>query len=207
MRAGTIARTPVTDTTTVKVALRSTARSARSGMQAAERRQASEAAVQRLLGLPELRRARTVLLYAAVGQELDPSSLLPTLVARGVRTVFPRVRGDDLELVAATDLLTLQLGYRGIREPVGRAIDADEVDLAVIPGVAFDVVGGRLGQGGGHYDRLLPFLDEDAVRVGLCFSCQVVPYVPCDVHDEPVDIVATQRAVYRTRARDPLAEA
>ncbi len=86
-------------------------------------------------------------------------------------------------------------------------MDPEEVEIAVVPGVAFDVVGGRLGQGGGHYDRLLGFLDVDCDRVGFCFSCQVVPFVPCEEHDEPVDLVVTERALYRTHARDLLDDA
>lgn len=199
----------MTDTGSVKTALRSSARSARRGMDDDERRAASDAAVARLLGLPELRRAGTVLLYAPLREEADPATgALPLLRQRGIRTLFPRVRGGDLELVACDDLTSLTSGYRGIREPVGGpTIDPEVVDVAVVPGVAFDVVGGRLGQGGGHYDRLLQFLPDDCVRIGFCFSCQVVPFVPCEPHDEPVDIVVTQRATYRTRAREPLADA
>lgn len=198
----------VTDPGSVKAALRATARSARRGMDDAERRSASDAAVARLLALPELRRARTVLLYAPLREEADPTTTsLPVLRDRGIRTLFPRVRGDELELVAATDLTGLALGYRGIREPAGPTVDPEDVDVAVVPGVAFDVVGGRLGQGGGHYDRLLLLLPDDCVRVGFCFSCQVVPFVPCEAHDEPVDLVVTQRATYRTRSREPLADA
>lgn len=198
----------VTDTGSVKDALRATARSARRGMDDAERRSASETASQRLLALPEVRRAGTVLLYAPLREEADPATVvLPVLSKRGVRTLFPRVRGEELELVAATDLTGLALGYRGIREPVGPTVDPEDVDVAVIPGVAYDVLGGRLGQGGGHYDRLLQLVSDDCLRVGFCFSCQVVPFVPCEPHDEPVDLVVTQRATYRTRSREPLADA
>lgn len=192
----------IDDAVAAKKALRLTGLQARSSLDRGERRRASATAALRLGGLPELRRARTVLLYAAFGEEADPSPVLPRLHARGVRTLFPRVRDDDLELVAARDLATLTLGYRGINEPVGPAIDPGVVDVAVIPGVAFDVAGGRLGQGGGHYDRLLPRLREGCLRVGYCFSCQLAARVPRLDHDEPVDVVVTERAVYRTHARE-----
>jgi 5-formyltetrahydrofolate cyclo-ligase len=198
----------VTETGHVKTSLRESARSARRGLDDDERREASRAASERLVALPEVRRARTVLLYAPLAEEADPATpMLPVLLSRGVRTLFPRVRGDELELVACADASTLTLGYRGIREPVGPSIDPELVDVAVVPGVAFDVLGGRLGQGGGHYDRLLQLLADDCVRVGFCFSCQVVPFVPCEPHDEPVDLVVTERATYRTRSREPLADA
>ncbi|MFP5308684.1 MAG: 5-formyltetrahydrofolate cyclo-ligase [Actinomycetes bacterium] len=180
-----------------KDALRRTALAARRALDDADRRRASAGAVARLLHLQEVRRARTVALYAALAEELDPVGALPALVERGVRTLFPRVRGERLELVAASDLLTLQLGYRGIREPVGPAIDPAVVDVVVVPGVAFDVHGGRLGQGGGHYDRLLATLPEGCVAIGVCFACQVVPRVPLEAHDLPVDVVVTEAGVHR----------
>lgn len=185
-----------------KAALRGTALAARRALPGADRREASQRAVARLLVLPEVRRARTVLLYAAVDDEADPATALKVLIDRGVRTLYPRVRGDHLDLVAAADLMTLTLGYRGIKEPVGPAIDPEVVDLAVIPGVAFDRLGGRLGQGGGHYDRLLARMPPETVRVGFAFACQVVPRVPREDHDQAVDIVVTEAGAHRTGARD-----
>jgi 5-formyltetrahydrofolate cyclo-ligase len=180
-----------------KAALRVSARSARRELSAGERRAASEAVVARLRRLPEVHGTRTVLLYAALPEEVDVGGLVAPLRAAGVRTLFPRVRGDDLELVAASDLLTLTLGYRGIQEPVGPAIDPAVVDAAIIPGVAFDLRGTRLGHGVGHYDRLLPTFPDRCVRIGVCFSCQLVPQVPREDHDEPVDLVVTERATHR----------
>jgi 5-formyltetrahydrofolate cyclo-ligase len=184
-----------------KAALRAATLAARRALRTGERAEASLTVVGRLVALPELRRAEVVLLYAALAEETDVGAAVAPLRARGVRTLFPRVRGDRLDLVAASDLRTLQLGYRGIHEPVGPAIDPDSVDAVVTPGVAFDPHGGRLGQGGGHYDRLLASLPDDTVRIGVCFACQVVPRVPRDHHDLPVDLVVTDRAVYRTHAR------
>lgn len=191
----------MSELTTTKEALRASTRLARRELGRGTRQQASIAACDRLTRLPELNRSSTVLLYAAHDEEVDLAALSSYLLARGIRTLYPRVRGDDLELVAASDLLTLQLGYRGIREPAGPRIDPDVVDAAVVPGLAFDVLGGRLGGGGGHYDRLLATLPEDALRVGVCFACQLVPRVPLDQHDEVVDVVVTERATYRTGSR------
>ena len=184
-----------------KAALRTAAVAARRTLRTGERAIASQAIVERLRVLPELREARVVLLYAALAEEADVSALIGPLHRRGARTIFPRVSGDRLELVAASDLRTLQLGYRGIREPVGPTVDAASIDAVITPGVAFDPHGGRLGQGGGHYDRLLSSMPGEAVRVGVCFACQVVPDVPREDHDLPVDLVVTERAVYRTDAR------
>lgn len=185
----------------LKGRLRTSTLDARRRLTADERREAAAAVVERLLGIDEVRRARTVLLYAAMRDEVDLTALVGPLRGRGARTLFPRVRGERLELVAASDLLTLQLGHRGVREPAGPAIDPGVVDVALVPGTAFDPHGGRLGLGGGHYDRLLPELAENALRVGVCFACQVVPRVPREEHDEVVDLVVTERARYTTGAR------
>lgn len=185
-----------------KSALRASARAARAAMSADERAEASARLAARLGRIPEVRRARTVLLYAATGHEADPSGLLPVLRAREVRTLYPRVRGDHLELVEASDLRMLQLGYRGIAEPVGVAIDPAVVDLAVVPGVAFDLLGDRLGQGGGHYDRLLAALPRETTRIGACFACQVVPRVPREDHDVRMDFVVTDRTTHRVVGRE-----
>lgn len=184
-----------------KTALRAAALAARRSLRTGERATASNAVVERLVALPELRRAQVVLLYAALAEETDVGALVAPLRERGARTLFPRVRGEQLDLVEASDLRTLQLGYRGIHEPVGPAVDAGSVQAVIAPGVAFDPHGGRLGQGGGHYDRLLAGLPDEAVRIGVCFAGQMVPDVPRDAHDLRVDLVVTDRAVYRTGAR------
>jgi 5-formyltetrahydrofolate cyclo-ligase len=185
----------------LKRQLRTSTLDARRRVSREERRAASAAVVERLLPMQEMQRARTVLLYAAMPEEVDLTGLVGPLRQRDVRTLFPRVRGPRLELVAASDLLTLQLGHRGVREPAGPSIDPAVVDVAVLPGAAFDPHGGRLGMGGGHYDRLLAELAEETLRIGVCFSCQVVPKVPRESHDEPVDLVITERARYTTEAR------
>lgn len=185
-----------------KAALRRATSAARRELSSLERQAASGAIVRRLQRLPELRAADTVLLYAASREEADIGALVGPLVQRGVTTLFPRVRGDELELVAAADIRTLQLGYRGIHEPAGPAVDPEVVDVALLPGVAFDLTGGRLGQGGGHFDRLLRRLPPHTLRVGVAFACQVVPRVPQEDHDAEVDLVVTDRAAYRTPRRD-----
>lgn len=186
---------------TRKTALRHSVLLARRDLTDEERLAASRAAVARLIRLPEVWRAGVVALYVALDEEIDPSEAVPLLRDRGIRTLFPRVRGDVLDLAEAQDPHTMPGGFRGIREPTGPAIDPEVVDVAVLPGMAFDLDGGRLGQGGGHYDRLLPDLPDDTVRIGLGFSCQVVPRVPREDHDELVDIVVTDHAVHRTGAR------
>jgi len=163
------------------------------------RLQDSQAAESLLLALPELAAADTVALYAATAGEANPASSLAVLLDRGVRPVFPRVAGADLEFAAIHDMDELRPGHRGIAEPAGGAIDLAEIEVIVVPGLAFDGDGVRLGQGGGHYDRTLARLSDRVLRVGFCFDFQVVERVPRGPHDQPVDLVVTDRRVIRAR--------
>jgi 5-formyltetrahydrofolate cyclo-ligase len=163
----------------------------------AERRAASAAAAGRLLELPELRSAGAIALYAAHHDEADPGLAVPTLAGWGKRLVFPRVSGDDLEFAEAGDVVELRPGGRGLLEPRGEPIDVWEIDAVVVPGVAFDAAGGRLGRGGGHYDRILPRLRPGVPRIGFCFGVQVVERVPRTWTDQPVDLVVTELGVIR----------
>lgn len=183
-----------------KAALRRTARDARRALDDDARRIASATIVARLLALRELARAGTVALYAATDEEPDLAGLVGALAARGVRTLWPRVVGADLELAEAS-VERLLPGFRGIAEPVGPAVDPRRVDAVLVPGLAFDPHGARLGRGGGHYDRLLAAVDDSALRVGVAFACQVVPSVPRGPHDLPVDVVVTERSVHRHGGR------
>lgn len=186
-----------------KASLRRAAATAREGLTGAERAAASAAAVERVWRLPELRAAGTVGLYVAQGPELDPTELVVRCRGRGVRTALPRVTRNELVLVVTAATEDLFPGYRGIAEPTGPPLDPDEVDVLVLPGVAFDPHGGRLGRGGGHYDRLLAQVPARTVRIGVGFACQLVPSVPREPHDAGLDLVVTDRAVYRAPSRSP----
>ncbi len=182
---------------------RAEGRRRRRALPADERRDASRAAAARLCALHEVRRAGTVALYGALPDELDLGSAIATLARRDVRVLLPRVEEGGLVLVALGDEGSTP-GYRGVSEPLGPEVALDAVDVVVTPGLAFDPRGNRLGQGGGHYDRLLAALDPSTVRIGVCFACQLFDEVPHGERDEPVDIVVTERGVVRVRERpDP----
>ena len=184
-----------------KAALRSTTLGARRRLSPGQRARAAADIVGRLRNLPALEEAGSVLFYAAMRDEVELAGLVGEIRERGGRTLFPRVRGEELELVVSGDVRGLEPGYRGVREPIGPKVDPAFVDVALVPGAAFDPTGGRLGQGGGHYDRLLPRLAESCVRIGVCFACQLVPHVPREPHDAGVDLVVTDTALYRRGRR------
>jgi len=129
--------------------------------------------------------------------------------ARGARVAVPWREDDVLALFAVAGPGELEPAGFGLLEPSeavrrepGRAVDPASVDLVVVPGLAFDRRGGRLGHGRGYYDGLLPRCPDRAPRVALAFECQVVDAVPMGPRDQPMDLLVTERAVYRVSGRE-----
>lgn len=178
--------------------VRGTARAARAALTYAARESAARVIAERALELPEVTAARSVLAYAATAEELDPAPLVAALRARGARVAYPRVCGPgELTLHWCEDESALSPGYCGISEPSADApgVMASEFDLVLVPGTAFDESCGRLGMGGGFYDRLLPHLAPGALAIGLAFDEQIVAEVPSETHDVALDAVVTPTRV------------
>jgi 5-formyltetrahydrofolate cyclo-ligase len=117
--------------------------------------------------------------------------------AAGKTVALPRVDGAArmLELHAVTDIAAdTAAGYRGIPEPLATCppVAVESVDWVLVPGVAFDLAGRRLGYGGGYYDRLLALLPPDTPRLAGAFDLQIVAHVPAARHDLIVDAIATE---------------
>lgn len=160
-----------------------------------EKRAAAAAAVtERLLALPEMRAAGVVAAYVGVGTELPTRPLLDTLLARGTAVLLP-VLLEDGGLAWGRYLGNLVEGRRGLLEPpaAGAALAAAEV--VVVPGVAYDASGRRLGRGGGSYDRALAGVRVPVV--GIALDTEVVDAVPVEGHDRRVDVVVTPTRVLR----------
>ncbi|MEE0870373.1 MAG: 5-formyltetrahydrofolate cyclo-ligase [Bacteroidaceae bacterium] len=130
------------------------------------------------------RAAGTVLLYHPLPGEVDTTMLLEKALLMDKRVLLPKVVGEELELRIYTPG-SLQPGAYSIMEPTGELFPVDsyhEIDLAVIPGVAFDRHGTRLGRGKGYYDRLLS-LSPNAYKIGICFPFQMLEHLPSEPHD------------------------
>lgn len=132
--------------------------------------------------------AENILLYHALSDEISLSGILSRW-SSSKRLYLPRVIKDDLQVVPVGSETDLQSGAFGILEPQGDAInDLIVIDLVIVPGMAFDVSGRRLGRGKGYYDRLLANMPT-AFRIGVCHSWQIVPEVPHEPHDILMDKV------------------
>jgi len=183
-----------------KRAIRERVLAARDGLTAQQREAASEKIAERLIALPSFLEARTVLVTIPFRNEWDSRLLAQCALALGKTLVSPRVdlRTRMLSLHRICDLSTdLAPGYRGIPEPTTRcpSVTIESIEWVLVPGVAFDVHGGRLGYGGGYYDRLLPLLAADAPRIAGAFEAQLVAEVPAAPHDLSVDAIVTEERV------------
>ncbi|MER6696795.1 5-formyltetrahydrofolate cyclo-ligase [Streptomyces fimicarius] len=156
------------------------------------------------LGLPELADARTVAAYVSVGREPGTRALLEAMRGRGVRVLLPVLLPDnDLDWAAYEGPEHLLPAGRGLLEPDGPRLGPDAVldaDTVLLPGLAVDGAGMRLGRGGGSYDRVLARLTAAGAHpalVVLLYDDEVVARVPSEPHDHPVDAVVTPAGARR----------
>jgi 5-formyltetrahydrofolate cyclo-ligase len=158
---------------------------------------------ERIAALPQYANAGTLMLYVDTDNEVRTRWFFTTIWDQRKQIVVPYCDGDQLALFRLERLDELSPGAMRILEPKRelrglanrRAVPAD-LDLIIVPGVAFDRLGGRIGHGKGYYDRLLTQVRPDAVTVGICFECQLFPEAPRSAHDVPMDLVVTEDAVY-----------
>ena len=150
--------------------------------------QASADVLNRLEAHPAFRQAHTVLIYHSLPDEVNTHDFIRKW-SEHKQILLPAVTGDDLELRRYTGLHDLKKGAYGIEEPVGEPFtDYTSIDLAIVPGVAFDARGNRLGRGKGYYDRLLPRLPS-TYKIGICFPFQLLEEVPAEAQDVRMDEV------------------
>lgn len=181
-----------------KEALRKRVAALRRTLVASTRAGYASAMTAHLVALPAFVDARVLLAYSALRFEMDPRGAVEQAWALGKQVALPRTlpetRALSLHAYRAGDELR-ESGFV-IQEPLPEAplVEPEQVQLVLVPGLAFDLRGHRLGFGQGFYDRLLPRL-TCAVRVGLCYELSLLAEVPNAPHDAPVDFVITERRV------------
>jgi 5-formyltetrahydrofolate cyclo-ligase len=160
---------------------------------------ASATIIARLKLLPQTHAAQTVHTFVAWRNEVNNHQLIRDLLAEDKRVVIPVIDlpGHKLTHSLITKFEDLQAGPFGILQPAPdeiRQIEIAEIDLILVPGVAFDRSGNRIGLGGGYYDDFLR--QTHAVKIALCYQFQIVEAVPTRPEDEPVDLLVTEKATY-----------
>jgi 5-formyltetrahydrofolate cyclo-ligase len=183
-----------------KADVRARARAARLAVAPEDRARLSRSAAARVLAMPEVTTAASILVYAALPEEVDTAALVSALAESDRVVALPRVCGPrEMTLHRVTSFGELAPGTCDIPEPDGEseALPPEMFDVVIVPGVAFDRSCQRIGFGGGFYDTLLPRLRPDAFTLGLAFDEQLVEEIPCEDHDRPLDAVVTPTALYR----------
>ncbi|ASS76787.1 5-formyltetrahydrofolate cyclo-ligase [Tumebacillus algifaecis] len=174
----------------------------RQAMSLAERTPLDRAILQRLTALPEVQAAKTILLYLDFRGEVESDGMIEACLAAGKTVCAPVTIKAERKMipVLVSSLQELRAGAYGIREPIYHpeaVVPVTEIDLVVLPGVGFDRSGGRLGYGGGYYDRFLPTLRPDVTKIAVAYELQVVDQIPIEPHDTMLDLLVTENGVWR----------
>lgn len=185
-----------------KKAIRRAMRLGRRSIAPGERRRREEAITEHLLGHISSGSGRVIMGYTSFDGEVDLSRLYDLLQEGGVALVMPRIMDTDsrrlgLFLMPRPWRNHLQEGSYGILEPSAALVQVEPlaIDCVLVPGVAFDLAGGRLGFGGGYYDRFLPQLRLEAGIIGVAFALQIVESIPCQEHDVRMGRICTEKGL------------
>lgn len=180
----------------MKNEIRRKMKSLRASLREDELRAKSISASEIFLESELYRDSESIMLYMPIRNEVDTRYIMERALADGKRVILPHT---DRETGVITPVLlgedtSLTLGAFSIPEPSDtEAVAEDEIDLVIVPGLAYDRQGARLGFGKGCYDGFLR--DIRAVKVGLCYDFQLVGSLPTDTHDVPVDYILTERGI------------
>lgn len=182
-------------------ALRQKILGARDGLSDKARQAKSISVMQNFWTLQGMQQWSTLFIYVNFRSEVETLELIKKCINRDIRVAVPLVETSAVRMIPLLikdpeqDLVP---GYYNIPEPDPKKslrLEPGEIDAAVIPGSVFDIHGGRLGYGGGYYDRFLLNDAPQAKRIGLAFELQVVDNVPLEPHDQPLDILITEERI------------
>ena len=172
-----------------KQQLRKAIRERKRAMTEAEIQSRSAALCRKFLQSDAYRGCRTLYGYLPYNQEVRTLPILEQALADGKRVAVPKVYGDEMKFLYLTDLTQVETGYAGIPEPIADEPEAeDPTALVLMPGLAFDPQGHRIGYGGGFYDKFLS-REPEHPTVALCYEFQMVPQLETEEFDIPVDTV------------------
>lgn len=179
---------------TLKKNLRAKIKQIRSDMSHINRHSANLKIQEKITRLPEFKQAQNILFYVNLPQEVATLEILEKFIHEK-NIILPRMEGNKLILHHVKNLQHLKKGNLKILEPITTlaVVDPSTVELAFIPGLAFDQEKNRLGYGKGFYDQLLPALK--CLQIGLAYECQIVEDIPREAHDHPLNMIITENRI------------
>ncbi|MGI6468160.1 MAG: 5-formyltetrahydrofolate cyclo-ligase [Syntrophomonadaceae bacterium] len=177
-----------------KTAIRKHMLHKRAQLSPAEVESLSRAIGRKLMELKPLYDAQIVMGYMSIRNEVDLKPVFAELRKKGKTLALPRVEGGEIHPIPCSDPGAMKLSRFGILEPAGPPVEPEKIDAVLVPGLAFDYQGYRIGYGRGYYDRFLPRLRKDAFTCGVCYEFQVVVSVFPHEQDCPVKWIVTERS-------------
>lgn len=172
-----------------KKELRSKIREQKRAMTPQQIESASQKLVELFLATEQYRQAKTIYGYLPYNQEVRTVPLLEQALADGKKVAVPKIYGDEMRFIYLADLNQVEKGYSGILEPIENGpLGDDPTALVLMPGIAFDKEGHRIGYGGGFYDRFLA-KEPEHPTLALCYAFQMLPKLETEEFDIPVDCV------------------
>ncbi|SHH40028.1 5-formyltetrahydrofolate cyclo-ligase [Tepidibacter thalassicus] len=158
---------------------------------------------ENLISLNEIKNANTIMAYLDFNNEVKTDDIINYLISNGKKVVVPIsvVSEKKLLLSEIKDIQKeVKIGTYGIREPKQeyiRPVNNNEIDIVIVPAVAYDINGYRLGYGGGYYDRFLKTLRKDAKTIGIAFELQVFNNIPKEEHDAKLNYIVTEKRIIK----------
>ena len=172
-----------------KSALRKTIREQKRAMTPEQIKDASARLAEKFFATDAYRSAAVLYGYLPYNQEVRTVPILEQAIRDGKRVAVPKVYGEKMQFIYLTDLSRVEKGYASIPEPIDDGPVADDpTALVLMPGLAFDPEGHRMGYGGGFYDRFLE-KEPNHPTLALCYDFQMLPHLETEEHDIPVDCV------------------
>ncbi len=174
----------------------------RNALPVEERERMSRDILSRFACLPMLPACKTVMIFLSFGTEINTDYIIEWLWEQNKNVLVPlcKPQTKEMAIFPITQFADVEPGYFGIREPkpdLRPPVAKEAVDLVCVPAVAFDRRGYRVGYGGGYYDRFLA--DLGVPRIGLAFSCQIIPEAPVDTYDQAVHGIITEAEWIKTQ--------
>lgn len=181
-----------------KNTLRKQMKQKRNTLNEEERAKAAEGCLQQLIQLPGFEQVSWIYCYMSYLSELDTRQMIQSFLKEGKRVAVPKVQGAEMDFYEISDLSDCVSGAYGIPEPVGNADPVTDAGWILMPGLAFDSQGNRLGYGGGFYDKYLEKHDN-LVKIALAYDFQIISSVSAEIYDKPVDYIVTSERILKTK--------
>ncbi len=167
-------------------------------MGAHERKSAAQSLSNHVLGLIPVAKANNIALFASTDLEISTHVLFETLKSTGKNVYFPKVQNDQLIFYEVQSMQSMKPGRFSILEPDSKfSIELFKLDVLLIPALAVDEGGHRLGRGGGYYDKTIAMLHDNQRTVALVYEAQIIENVPVSHHDQKVDCIVSEKRVIR----------